>query len=209
MCLLHKGCYWISFGREGITNEHLQMVKTLYGVRRAFDKDVKSLHFTNCRFWEGPSEAQWLVSLRLASTRSLLQPADELLKIPTDYKQKACNWALSVQGRCKLQDVLQYMLVGFQEACHTPCVERGVFGLTVPLRDCWWKLFLTGRLWGRNMGSSLWTADKKTVSWIASSNSPWKKIFEATLSARKIMVTVFWSTLCDVVKPSTQICTFK
>jgi len=205
MCLLHKGCYWISCGREGITNEHSQMVKTLYGVRE-FDKDVvKSLDFTNCRFWEGPSETQWRASLRLANTRSLLQPADELLNIPTDYKQKACNWALSVQGRCKLQDVQHYMLVGFQDACHTSCAERGTFGLTVPLRDCWWKIFFTGRLWGRNMDPPLWTAAKNSVSGIASSSSPYK-MFEATLSARKIMVTVFWSTLCDVVKPSTQIC---
>jgi hypothetical protein len=41
--------------------------------------------------------------------------------------------------------------------------------------------------------------------------SPWN-MFEATLSARKVMVTLFWdaegiilSTLCDVVKPSIHI----
>jgi hypothetical protein len=45
------------------------------------------------------------------------------------------------------------------------------------------------------------------------SSSSWKKMFEATLSARKVMVNLFWdaegiiwSTLCDVVKPSIHIC---
>jgi len=77
MCLLHKGWYWISFGKEGISNEDSQVVKTLYGVR-AFDKDiVKSLDFTNSK--EGPNEAQSRASLRLAKTRSLFKPADELL----------------------------------------------------------------------------------------------------------------------------------
>ena len=136
----------------------------------------------------------WLASLRLANSSSLLQPAGELFRKYRRITNRKLAAELSVsKGGVNFRMFNTLCSLGSRKLnCHIPCAERRMFSLAVPLRVWWWKLFLAGSLWGWNVGPSLWTAHKRWSVELHHSNSSCKKMSEATLSARKVMVTVFF-----------------
>jgi hypothetical protein len=50
------------------------------------------------------------------------------------------------------------------------CAEQGLFRFAVPLQGWLWKLFVTVHHWGWNVDPSFRTADKKSISGMASSS---------------------------------------
>jgi len=88
----------------------------------------------------------------------------------------ACSRAVGVQKKCQRH---YWWLRLFKCLCllgsmrlkiSLNCVERGLFRFAVPLQGWLWKPFVTDHHWGWNVVPSLWTADKKTVIGMASSN---------------------------------------
>jgi hypothetical protein len=103
MCVWSSGMLLNFCGAEGFSNEHTQAFKNVYGDN-AVDKSTM-LGFTNCGFWERPCGAQWRASLWPANNSSHSGVGATFWwtdsKEPTDNNQKACNWALSIQGKCE------------------------------------------------------------------------------------------------------------
>jgi hypothetical protein len=50
------------------------------------------------------------------------------------------------------------------------CAQQGLFRFAVPLQGWLWKPFVTDHHWGWNVDPYVWTADRKSISGMASSS---------------------------------------